>query len=627
MPLIAIVEDEALVALDIAKTMKRAGYEIAGPFARGSDYGKALDEGGIFDLALVDISLLDSASGDESAVISRDAASVPTVFMSALSDPDIPADANGAKPLGILVKPFSERELLGTTEIALFRAGMERRLSLSEKRYRELFDRSLSPRCIADREGRIVEENESFARIFSTSGQPLSLSSLFNPEGWDRVKRDLNLGRTILGEEFQMKDCGGRPLSILASLSRLSDESGSPLISAEFFDLTESHRLREELQQSQKMDAMGRLAGGIAHDFNNILTAIVGHAEMLKMDFGPEDSPYEDIEGIAKAAGRASRLTKQLLGFSRKQAYSPKPVRLASIVRETEGILRKLSGESLLFSVKLPTGDPVVLADPIQIEQVLINLVVNARDALEDKPGGRINVIVGEKIISEEKRIGSATLPPGRYATMEVADNGRGIPESLISKVFDPFFTTKEMGKGTGLGLAIVTSIAARGGGAVGLHSEAGVGSEFTLWLPSLDGEKSAAVDVARESEEDQENKDLVLSGNPAVLLVDDDESLLGFLSYVIDKAGARALPARNGGEAFLLVEKEKCDAMVIDLNLPGMSGFELYTKLSFRTPAKCVFISGRIEPGLDIPAEARLLEKPFTPWQLISSLKSSLAS
>jgi two-component system cell cycle sensor histidine kinase/response regulator CckA len=629
MSLIAIVEHEALVALDIAKTLQRAGYAIAGPFGNGREYLDALAKTPDFDLALIDITLKDDISGVEAALASRMRAGIPSVFISALSDSNTLAGTKGAEPLGILVKPFSEQELLGTTEIALFRARMEKKLSFSERRYRELFDLSLSPRCISDAEGRISESNTSFRAVFAISDSTPSLASLFEKKSdWESVRDSVFGNRTILGQEFEMTSTAGRKLSFLASFSGFREAgTGSLMLSSEFFDITEARRLRDELQQSQKMDAMGRLAGGIAHDFNNILTAIIGHAEILKMDIKPQDSAYEDVEGIARSAGRASHLTKQLLGFSRKQPYSPKSVGLASIVRDTAGILRKLSGESVLFSLMLPYADPIVFVDPIQIEQALINLIVNARDALEGKVGARINVLIEEKSLAQSIKIGVFDLAPGPYATIEVSDNGSGIPDEIAEKIFEPFFTTKEMGKGTGLGLAIVSSIAVQTRGAIGFHSEIGKGSAFTLWLPVKSASGPGLLPVEdRGSDVSMEHQVLTLKGNPSILIVDDDESLLGFLSYILAKAGASVVSARNAGEALLQAEKRDFDLMVIDINLPGMDGLGLYFRLSARTAVKCVFISGRIEAGIVIPEGTKLLEKPFTPWELVTSLRGFMA-
>lgn len=626
---IAVVEHEGLVALDIARTLERAGYGVGGPFHDTSAFLSAVREGAQFDLALIDLSLAKPVSGLEAALEARSRAGIPCVFISALSGDDDLARTKEAAPLGMLVKPFSERELLGTAELALFRADMESRLSLSEKRYRELFSQSLSPRCIAGLDGLVMEANTAFMKLFSLpsdetpAGIGTSLSSLFPERAvWEDILLRVSGGKIISGEEFPMRDLQGRALTVLASVSLVRDGAGAPLLSAELFDLTESLRLREELQQSQKMDAMGRLAGGIAHDFNNILTAIIGHAEMLKLDVDQKAEAYQDVLGIAKTAGRASQLTRQLLGFSRKQPYAPKLLGLASLVSDASSILRKLAGESILLSVLLPRDDPQVFADPVRIEQALVNLVVNARDAMEGRKGGTIKVLVDTRRFDAERQIGTWTLPAGRWAALKVIDNGSGIPKEIRQKIFDPFFTTKAMGKGTGLGLSIVTSIAAQSRGAIELESEPGKGSEFTFWMPALEEDAAGAAKAeSREMNAAQVPEDPVLEGNPVLLVVDEDEPLLGFLSYMLSKAGGTVLQARNAGEALLLSEKHSPDAMVIDLNLSGMDGLELGARLAAGRKIPCLYTSARLEEMPSLPEGSILLEKPFTPQDLVSAL------
>jgi signal transduction histidine kinase len=648
MPSIAIVDHEALVTLDIAKTLERAGYAAPARFAGGGDFLKAMRSGARWDLVLVDIDLSGDASGPEVALAARAEADIPAVLITALSDARPGGGAMEAQPLGILVKPFSERELLGTTEIALVRAGMEKRLSYSEKRYRSLFDFGISPRCIADDGGFVLEANASFSTLFACGGHEAALPTLFaRPEDWSEIRASIAAGRIVPGREYDMVDSRKGRLSVLASFYGFKEaETGRALLSAEFSDLTESRRLRDELQQAQKMEAMGRLAGGIAHDFNNILTAIVGHAEMLKLDIGPDEPSYEDVIGIAKTAGRASQLTRQLLGFSRKQPYSPKRISVTQAVREASSLLRKLAGESILFSSILQEGDPMAYADPVQIEQVLINLVVNARDALEGRSGGRITVLVEPRRLSAATLIGTTSLPAGDYTAIDVSDNGVGIPEEIAGKIFDPFFTTKAAGKGTGLGLAIVSSVAAQTGGAIGLKSKPGEGTTFSLWLPlartggsesAVESKTSSAAEggvKASDSEDGavQSSKaDLSLPGGPAVLVVDDDETVLGFLSYALFKAGATVISARNAGEAMILAERHNYNILVADINLPGMDGVELFTRLAAGRRKKralpCVFISGRNDETVRIPEGAAFLEKPFTPGELIAAMRGVIGS
>ncbi len=625
------------------RTLERAGYDAQSVFSSVEKYLSAASSTA-FDLLIVDQSLsseLESATKTGKEGLGT--CSVPYICLAKLSDESPNPEKDGAGALGILVKPFSAKDLLGTLEIALYRAKMEKRLSIEEKRYRELFDFSLSPRCLSIPGGRIVESNAAFRNLFSPLHDDFSLKDFFTSDShWNAINERLEEGKAVQGRELGMKDAKGRELKIVASIARFDDPRYGSLLSWEFFDLTEAQRLREELMQSQKMDALGKLAGVIAHDFNNILTTIVGHAEMLRMDLSGDLGGSKDIDGINAGASRAARLTRQLLGFSRKQPYKPKLVDISQLLRETEDMLKKLAGESILFSLSLPGAALPVFIDPIQIEQALMNLVVNARDALQGKPSGSIAVFARCKTLTQAAILRGRELTPGDYAVISVADTGCGIPLGLAEKIFDPFFTTKGLQRGTGLGLAIVDSVISAGGGIVEVTSQEGEGSEFRLWLP-LAGRRDARPE-AEESINPVQDSTLELPKGLSLLIVDDDEELLGFLAYVATRAGARVSTARNGGEALILAEKQSFSALVIDVNLPGLDGFSLYERLVQAYPAvtiPCVFISGRMgqEGGKSsphkgghraeksIPETSRFLEKPFTPWQLIGAVKASLGS
>jgi two-component system cell cycle sensor histidine kinase/response regulator CckA len=624
MPLISVIEDEALIALDIARTLTRSGYSVSGPFSNADSFLNSPDFGKV-DLALMDITLKGASSGIQAAMAARERRDCPSIFLTALADKATLEAVKSAEPLGILVKPFSERELLGTVEIGLFRANLEKQLHASEKRYRDLFDTSLSPRCIVSMEGKILESNASFGALFSPSGAKPLFPELFEPVAdWDKILEKLEKGSIVVGREATLKSASGARVQALTSFYPFQGGSDSAImISAEIVDLTESRRLRDELYQAQKMEAMGRLSSGIAHDFNNILTAIVGHAEMLKLDIEPGNPLREDVEGISRTSDRARRLTRQLLGYSRKQSFAPKSISLTSIVKESESLLRKLAGESILFSLYMPGKEKYVFADPVQIEQVLVNLVVNSRDALEGRRDGRIGLVIGEKSLASPLKIRNRTLEKGDYVTLEVSDNGSGISEEIQEKIFEPFFTTKVSGKGTGLGLAIIGSIIDQVGGALGLVSTPGKGSAFTLWFPASTPPGGQDKASRNEIEEDAEGgwADPGSLSGLKILLVDDDESLLGFLTDMLEKAGAAVYPARNAGEALLHREMLDKFILVADIHLPGMSGIELYARISDSGPVPTVLITGKPDEDVQIPAGLVLLEKPFTPRELASAI------
>jgi len=641
MAAIAIFESDALVALDIAKTLRVSGHSVRDPFYSLQEFlGGQM--AGQCDLAIVDMDLLRDRATGGGAVAGETMCGVgiPVVLITALSDEATLAEAKTANPFGILVKPFSAQELKSTIDVALYRASMEGKLASSERRYRELFDFSMTARCIVDFDGQIVVTNKAFRDLLGLAEGMNLKQRLAESGSWATLCGKLAADSQSGGVELAMTDVSGAPLHIVGAFSSIvspeegtSPDAGVRRISAEFYNDTEPRRLREELHQAQKMEAMGRLAGGVAHDFNNILTAILGHSEMLKMDIPAQDPLREDVEGILQATDRARQLTQQLLSFSRKQPFSPKKSDAGQIVRDSAKLLRKLVGEGIFFSVFVAEGEFPVYVDSIQIEQVLINLVANARDALENRPDPRITLLLERRTLPRPLTIRGVPLPEGNYATIEVADNGVGMSPQVAAEAFEPYFTTKMMGKGTGLGLAIVSSVATSLSGAVELATEPGKGTSIVLWIPLLPEGESGGAGKAEETVTGSvpayaagtAPADFRFSGSPRILVVDDDESLLGFLATMLGKAGAEVSSARNGGEALLLAETNAFDIFVIDINLPGISGVSLYERLSAKSAQRCVFMTGRLDVDVPLPQEVPLLQKPFTPQVLLDSIKAQL--
>ncbi len=665
MPLIAIVEDESLVSLDIARSLAKAGYAVAGPWNSAESCLRSLEEGVKPDLLLVDIRLSGDIDGIELARTFSERNGPGAVFITAHSDDATLVRVNAAQPLGYLLKPFGERELLGTVGIALYRAGMERKLKESELRYRTLFERSISARFLCDSNGFFTGMNEAFSALCGPS--PRRSRRLWGVERrWEGIFSALAGDGRFGPEELGFNTDEGREIRVLASLASLGEEGkGIVSLQGELVDQTEAAALRDAVAQVQKMEAMGRLAGGVAHDFNNVLTAIMGHANLLRfgLNADADRSVFEDLDGIMHAAGKASGITKQLLAFSRKQPNSPRDIDLSHEVDASEKMFRRLAGEAILLTVEKGQDIPEVRADPVQISQTLINLVVNARDALEGRTDGIISITVEGRSLEKPRRIGNRELASGRYAVLEVADNGSGMPESVAAKVFEPFFTTKAEGKGTGLGLSIVYAAAVASGGAVGLETAPGQGSRFSIWLPAaprqagadeaVDGKKRGTLAAAgaavsgtagasassgispnlgansgasvtdgavKSSPATSEFADpadaiaaLRLPDGLRILLADDEEIVLGSLSRILSRAGAVVRAVRNPGEAILAAERESYDLLISDVIMPFMNGFDLAKRLkeSGKT-ASSLFITGN--PGVDrkMAGDSELLEKPF---------------
>jgi two-component system cell cycle sensor histidine kinase/response regulator CckA len=393
-------------------------------------------------------------------------------------------------------------------------------------------------------------------------------------------------------------------------------------VGAVVLDITEQKSLEAQLAQSQKMEAVGRLAGGIAHDFNNLLTAILSYSELILADMGGDDPIRDDVEQIRLAGGRAANLTRQLLAFSRRQVLQPKILSLNAIVADTDKLLRRLIGEDIEL-VSRPGRDLAnVLADPGQLEQVIVNLAVNARDAMPR--GGILILETANTEISAELAARLAHIAPGSYVRLVVRDTGIGMDAAIQARIFEPFFTTKEPGKGTGLGLATVYGIVKQSGGSIFVTSEIGNGSSFSIYLPRVESQAEPA-DVAATTRP-------VRGAAETVLLVEDDEPVRRLATEILSRNGYRVLQARDGAEAL-----EHCarhdgpiHLMVTDVVMPRMSGLELVDRLpSNRAGMAVLFVSGYSEDAIErhglLSPGTELLTKPFTPESLTRKVRDLL--
>jgi signal transduction histidine kinase/ActR/RegA family two-component response regulator len=381
--------------------------------------------------------------------------------------------------------------------------------------------------------------------------------------------------------------------------------------------IADHQRMEDQLRQSQKMEAVGRLAGGVAHDFNNLLTVIAGYVSLLKdgLDSGREQPELEEIQAAVK---RAAELTRQLLTFSRKQIWQPQVLDVNSVVSHMEGMLRRLIGEDITLVVALAGDLEKVKADPGQIEQVIMNLAVNARDAM---PSGGKLLIETKPVHLEAGQI--ASLPAGRYVQLCVSDTGHGMSAETASHIFEPFFTTKEVGKGTGLGLSTVLGIVQQSGGALTLDSKTGVGTVFRVYLPVTTEQASAEIASGSGAAK--------AAGRATILVVEDETPLRKLISQVLKGAGHTVLEAANGDEALAawVLHDGVIDLLLTDVIMPGMKGPELVAKLRGRRPEMAiVFMSGYDNELIDkksLETAASFLPKPFSPRALLNCIDSRL--
>jgi signal transduction histidine kinase/CheY-like chemotaxis protein len=381
----------------------------------------------------------------------------------------------------------------------------------------------------------------------------------------------------------------------------------------------------ERQRDAQKLEAIGQLAGGIAHDFNNLLTAILGHAAFVKHDLDPRDPRREDVEVIERAASRAAELTRQLLAFGRRQVLEPRPMLLNEVVSDTMRMLSRLVGEHIEVKVLTAPDLAPTMADPNQVTQILINLVLNARDAM---PDGGLLTIETRNVELDSVTLGQhLDAPPGSYVMLGVTDTGIGIPPEHQPRIFEPFFTTKPSGRGTGLGLSTVYGIIAQSGGSISVYSEPGRGSTFCVYFRRLEQAAGPAAAQAASPTE-------LLRGHETVLVVEDEDAVRDFAARALRHYGYSVLVARRPDEALLMAAEHagRIDVVLTDVIMPGTSGPKLVERLrELRPGARVVFMSGFTENALGhhgvLETSSPFLQKPFSPAAIARKVREALAS
>lgn len=394
------------------------------------------------------------------------------------------------------------------------------------------------------------------------------------------------------------------------------------------FDITEQKTLQSEvarreaeLRHAQRIEAIGRLAGGVAHDINNVLSVILTYSTFLRERLGIDEGTRADLEEVMKAASRATDLTRQLLAFSRMQLLEPVVLDLNEVVAGAQKMLARLLGEDITLSV-VADAKQRVYADPGQIEQIVVNLGVNARDAMPD--GGTLTIETADVELTAELAATHGVVPPGAYVTLVVRDTGVGMDRAIVERIFDPFFTTKEEGEGTGLGLASVHGIVEQSGGHIRVESEPGAGTRFSIYLPRTERAPEPATPPAPAP--------VVLGGGETVLVVEDDEQVRATMRTILRRHGYDVLEASNAGEAFLLSEQHAgaIHLLVADVVLPRVSGSELARRLvALRPGLKVLYVSGYPEGSLGqrglMDPHVAVLAKPITPETLVRRVREVL--
>ncbi len=503
-----------------------------------------------------------------------------------------------------------------------------RTMRQSEEKYRTLFEQSKDVVFISTREGRFLDINPAGVELFGYASKDEMLQMDIVEDLYlnasDRKRLIDNYGQKGYVKDFEvvMKKKDGEPVTVLITATVEHDAKGGiALFRGTMRDVTQLKKLEQQLLQAQKMEAVGQLAGGVAHDFNNILTAIVGYGNLAKMQMKADDPLCRNVENILTAAERAANLTHGLLAFSRKQIINPKPVHVNAVVREVEKLLRRLIGEDIEFLTVLTPDDPTVMADSGQLQQVLMNLATNARDAM---PNGGV-LTIETSLVRWEGSGADSSAPGGAgdYVLVAISDTGAGMDEKVRSRIFEPFFTTKEVGRGTGLGLAIVYGIVAQHEGFIEVSSAPGTGTTFHVYLPVIQAD---SVETAADKVK------AVRGGSETVLVAEDDPAVRELITDILKKYGYQVIAAADGEEAVRLFQEhaERIDLLLLDVIMPKKNGRDVLREIADARPGiKALFLSGYTadiiqRQGLDDEGLAVIM-KPVSIPDLLGAVRSAL--
>jgi two-component system cell cycle sensor histidine kinase/response regulator CckA len=633
-----LVEDSSSDAKLIVHQLRRGGIVLE--FERVEDAAAmraALDRGP-WDAIVSDWSMPQFSALGALDVLIETGLDLPFIIVSGTVGEEAAVEAMRAGADDYVIKdnlarlvPVLERELRESKSRAI-RRDIEKALRESETRFRRLAESGIIGIVVADVRGKILDANEAYLEMVGYSREEV----LAGVVRWsDLTPRDLQHLADRATE--QLKESGvARPwetevlrkdlirVPILVGVAML-DPSKWIAFTA---DLTPRKRAEEalrnsesQLRQAQKMEAVGRLAGGVAHDFNNMLSVILSYGDLILADLKPGDSVRDDVEEIRKAAKRAADLTRQLLMFSRQQVLEPKVLDLNDLLASTDKMLQRILGEDVDLVLRVGASLGWVRVDPSSMDQVIMNLVVNARDAMPT--GGKLTIETDNVVLDEAYARAHFGVKPGPHVTLVVKDTGVGMDEATMAHIFEPFFTTKEKGKGTGLGLSTVFGIVQQSGGTIWVQSEIGKGTAFRIFLPR--------VDAALETFESY-GAPTTLRGTETILLVEDEDQVRNVAREILRGHGYHVIEARHPGEALLISEErlETIHLLLSDVVMPHMSGPQLAKRLAPTRPAmKVLCMSGYSDDsifrhGVE-SAEMGYLQKPITPETLTRKVREVL--
>ena len=588
-----------------------------------------------YDLAQVGsggLSIADIVAGDGAALIAA-VSGAPGDLRTEQFEVDLKRRSGQSLPVRLLHRvAFGQDHAPGASRtLVLNRAPGEEPaegLRAAEVRFARFFNQTPMAIAAVDRDGHILRANAAFVRLCPDALKESRSVFASVPER-DQAALAASIASAAVGNgdiaplDVALSGEGGRSARFFLSAAEDGDGQGAILFA---LDTTEQRTLQENFAQSQKMQAIGQLAGGVAHDFNNVLTAIIGYSDLLLATHRPTDPSFQDIMQIRQNANRAAGLVRQLLAFSRRQTLRPQVIQLGDVLSDLQMMLRRLVGEKIDLDLRHGRDLWLVKADVNQFEQVIVNLVVNAHDAMPN--GGKVTIKTQNVTAQECASFHEKGLVDADYVLIEVADTGSGIPPAVKDKIFEPFFTTKEVGKGTGLGLAMVYGIVKQTGGWVFCDSALGEGTTFRIFLP-----RHIPVEEDREVKREAIKAPAAdLTGHGTILLVEDEEAVRAFGARALTSRGYTVLEAGSGTEALDVVAQTQTqiDLIVSDVVMPEMDGPTMFGELRKRgITAKIIFVSGYAEDAFarNLPEgeDFGFLPKPFSLKQLIEAVKESM--
>jgi two-component system, cell cycle sensor histidine kinase and response regulator CckA len=624
-PCIMVVEDEFIVAQDLIASLTNMGYRVC---AHADSGEKAIlqAEQNRPDLIIMDIVLKGEMDGIQAAGQIHERFQIPVIFLTAFGNQTLLDRAKSIEPFGYLIKPFNEGELHSALEIGLYKAAMEKRLRLSEKRFKTMAE--LLPTGILEIDGNyaVTYMNGSAFRMLDVTPQEYEKGIdirdylQIEKDGDDRTASPMTIGKGRAEYHLRRKD--GSSDDVIANSTLLPEgaEGDTQRILVNLTDITQIKKLEFQLHQSQKMEAIGRLAGGIAHDFNNILYVILGYSELLMGNMSKSHPHYEGLREIFTSSERARLLVKQLMAFGRKQVLNINWVDINQVIRDFERMLGRVIGEDIELIIKLMPNPAIVKADVTQIEQILMNLVVNARDAMPD--GGTLTIETLAAQLDGTFVSARSEVAPGNYIMIVVGDTGTGMGKDTIEKIFEPFFTTKSKEIGTGLGLSTVYGIVKQHNGHIDVYSEPGRGSVFKVYLPSFTDDVCI---VEPETMAALRTKE----GSATVMVVEDDPSVLRMTCRILSQNGYTVIESLNADDAVRRAQQhtEKLHLLLTDVIMPGMKGPEVYQRvLEIHPETRALFMSGYTADVITrhgvLKEGLQFIQKPFSAKTLLSKVE-----